>query len=186
MARCRGHFSVQGQLCVTDISFSSGNSVFSYLLTIFCVIDSGAGIVYNSIITDKGEITIYDSVISMEAEEIRIEDDFSPIFAVDDNSSVALARYDNGEVAAAISGKSIWIGLPLLTKKLMVSIMKLSGVHSYCQSANAVIAGAGIVAINCPSGGEHTVTLKNGKEIYLKLENPETAVFDADSGERLL
>ena len=140
----------------------------------------------NSIITDKGEITIYDSVISMEAEEIRIEDDFSPIFAVDDNSSVALARYDNGEVAAAISGKSIWIGLPLLTKKLMASIMKLSGVHSYCQSANAVIAGAGIVAINCPSGGEHTVTLKNGKEIYLKLENPETAVFDADSGERLL
>ena len=124
--------------------------------------------------------------LHMENDVITIKDNFSPVFAVDDNSACGFAKYDNGEIAAAISGKNIWIGLPLITKNIMEPIFKLCGAHIYCRSANAVIAGADIVAINCPDGGNHTVTLKNGKQICLKLDGPETVALDAESGERLL
>ena len=133
-----------------------------------------------------GDISIGDTVIRMEKEEVEITDDFSPAFAVNDDAAVKLATYDNGETAAAISGKNVWIGLPLLTKKIMEPIMKLSGAHCYCSSANAVIAGADIVAINCPDGGHHTVVLKNGKSVEVDLDGPATVAFDAESGKRVL
>lgn len=53
-----------------------------------------------SIIVDCGDL-------DMDKDEIEIKDNYSPVFAVDDNSACGFAKYDSGEIAAAISGKNI-------------------------------------------------------------------------------
>ena len=48
-----------------------------------------------------------------------------------------------------------------------------------------VLAGSGIVALNCTSGGRREIALRNGKRIVCDLPRYTTACFDAQTGERL-
>ncbi len=98
----------------------------------------------------------------------------------------SVARCENGEAAAAIKGHDIWLPGPYLTKAWMQAILDCCGAHVYCEAGDPVIAGAGLVAINCPYGGERTLRLRNGKTVTLTLEGPATAALDDKTGERLL
>lgn len=105
-------------------------------------------------------------------------DSFSPMFAVDDNSAKPLAYYgNNAEIAAAMKGDSIWIGLPLINREMMSALFDYCGVHSYSDADNTIIAGGGIVAVNSAEGGERVITLLNGKIIRCELAPFTTAIF---------
>ena len=67
----------------------------------------------------------------------------------------------------------------------MRRIVAVAGVHVYCEAGDPVLAGCGLVALNCPSGGERTVTLKNGKQVRAALPPMTTWILDAETGETL-
>lgn len=121
-----------------------------------------------------------------ETEQDIPERCYSPVFAVDDNLSEPIGYYENGEIAAAKKGNNIWFAVPLLTKEIMERIFNNCGVHSYSKIGDPIIAGGGIVAINCVKGGKITITLKNGKLVTEELKPFTTAVYDSETGERLL
>ncbi len=148
------------------------------------VMDKTDGVTKVSVLS--GEIVVGEKKLTQLAEEIVIPGEFSPLFTVTDPNAAVLARYDNGDVAAAVCGCDIYLPLPLLTKDWMGAILDFAGAHRYCQAGDPVIAGAGMVVLNCPHGGERTVVLKNGKKIRFVLAEPATVVLDEDSGERLL
>ncbi len=124
--------------------------------------------------------------LTQQPEEIAIPREFAPLFAVSDGEAIPMARYENGEVAAAVKGCDIWLPGPYLTRSWMQAIIKHCGAHVYCEAGDPVIAGAGLVAINCPHGGTRTLRLRNGKTVALTLDGPATAALDAETGERLL
>lgn len=41
----------------------------------------------------------------------------------------------------------------------------MAGVHCYCDAGDPVLADAGLVAVNAPSGGERVIALRNGKRV---------------------
>ncbi len=58
--------------------------------------------------------------------------------------------------------------------------------HIYTEDECFVFAGAGIVFVNKAKAGKVDLTLKNGKVLNLELPDNVTAVFDAETGDRLL
>ena len=112
---------------------------------------------------------------------------FDPMFAIDDVEAEPLAYYEkSGACAAARKGNQWYFSLPKITVSIARKIFQSAGVHCYCDSGDPVLAGTGLVAINVPSGGERKIVLKNGKVVSCVLPPFTTAVFDAETGERLL
>lgn len=80
-------------------------------------------------------------------------------------------------------------GRKIKLQKTWEKIFAEKGVHRYTDASLPIIAGYGLVALCHSSASKSdtfTLKLKSGKEIPLTLSAPETAVFDAKSGERLL
>ncbi len=48
----------------------------------------------------------------------------------------------------------------------------MAGVHCYCDAGDPVLADAGLVAVNAPSGGERVIALRNGKRVSCVLPPP--------------
>ncbi len=125
--------------------------------------------------------------MSSGTESIEVPETFSPLFAVVEEEDVtALMRYDNGEIAAARRGNDLWAALPLLTRRFMEPILRECGAHIYCEDGDPILAGAGLVAINCPAGGTRRIRLSNGRMVQMELPPFTTAVLDGESGERLM
>ncbi len=136
-----------------------------------------------SVILESGE----RGGVLMNSETIEIEKRFIPMFAAKCEAGVIpLAYYDNGEIAAAMKENDIWFALPFITRGLMESILRMCGVHIYCESGDPILAGGGIVAINSPSGGMRRIELKNRKVINVGLPPYSTFAFDAQTGERII
>ena len=110
----------------------------------------------------------------------------TPGFAVDDPDAQPLARYEDGAVGAARKGNVWYFALPLAFHDVMREIVRAAGAHVYCPSGDPVLAGCGLVALNCPKGGSRQITLRNGKAVTLELAPMTTAVLDAETGERLM
>jgi hypothetical protein len=110
----------------------------------------------------------------------------SPMFALDDSDAVPIAYYDNGEIAAGIKDNDIWLALPLPTRNIMAALFDYCGVHSYCRGGDPIFAAGKFVAINCPVGGLREIKLRNGHEFTINLPPFTTAVFDSETGERIL
>lgn len=116
-----------------------------------------------------------------EIRQKRLE----PCFAVDDGEAEPLAVYPDGEIAAARKGDSWYFALPRLDLMNMKKVVQRAGAHVYCSADEPVLAGNGIVALNCTSGGRREIALRNGKRIVCDLPRYTTACFDAQTGERL-
>lgn len=112
--------------------------------------------------------------------------DFHPLFSVDDPEAEPLAHYATGEIAAARKGDNWYFALPKVTGRILRHIFTQAGAHIYTESADPIIAGGGLVAVNTFEGGAREITLKNGKRVSCVLAPYETAVFDAETGERKL
>lgn len=110
-----------------------------------------------------------------------------PVFTLSgaENAEI-LARYEDGSVAAAKKGNDVWCGVPRFTPDIMKTLLLDAGVHRYCDSGEPVLAGYGLVALCCARGGERTLVFKNGKRTTEVLPPWTTAVYDAESGKRLI
>ncbi len=127
------------------------------------------------------------TTVSFRSEKISGTDYEAPCFAVcPDKETIVLAHYDTGEVAAAMKGHDIWFALSWPSRAFMDEVLTISGAHKYCDAGDPIMAGAGIVAINCPSGGSRCLALKNGRKLNLSLKPHTTIAFDAETGRRLL
>ena len=134
---------------------------------------------------DRAEGLLRSLLTGEEARMPEGKEVLSPGFTVEDPEAEVLARYENGEAAAARKGDAWYFALPLVTHDLMRRIVAVAGVHVYCEAGDPVLAGCGLVALNCPSGGERTVTLKNGKQVRAALPPMTTWILDAETGETL-
>jgi hypothetical protein len=72
-----------------------------------------------------------------------------------------------------------------LDYSIALDFIEQSGAHRYTDSKEAIFAGAGLVAIHTASGGEREIKFKNGKTVKTTLPPHTTAIFDAESGERI-
>lgn len=113
--------------------------------------------------------------------------DFNPLFCVNDPDAEKLAVYaQSGKTAAARKGNSWYFGAPLFDPETTSLIMKAAGAHVYTESGDPVLAGNGLVALNSRYGGKRTVTFRSAKKTACDLPPFTTAVFDAETGERVL
>ncbi len=109
-----------------------------------------------------------------------------PHLYVSDANCERLLSYGDGRCAAARCGEDIW--LPAVpSEEIFARLIKLSGAHVYVDyGKDTVLAGAGIVAINAPSGGDRTINLPSGKKIRITLPEYTTVAFDIQTGERII
>jgi hypothetical protein len=119
-------------------------------------------------------------------ESISLDHEKAPYFAVTDPDALPLAHFDNGEVAAATKGNSVFVALPYLSKGIAKEIFQKSGVHIWCDSGEPIYAASGYVAIHCQGSGKRTLLLKNEKTVPIETSGHETIVFDTRSGKRVL
>ena len=109
------------------------------------------------------------------------------MFAVADTQAETLAVYaHSGAAAAARKGNTWYFGVPRMDPECAAKIASAAGAHVYCSAGDPILAGNGLVAINCYEGGERTLTLRNGMKVSCVLPPRTTAVFDAETGERLM
>ncbi len=122
------------------------------------------------------------------------EDSWEPQLACADGEAEVLARYENGEAAAAVKGSDIWLGVPsLVCPELLAPIFEKAGVHRYVTScgtetavSDPVLAGNGLLAVVSYEGGLREITFPNGLKLTQLLPPRTTAVYDTDTGERVL
>lgn len=115
------------------------------------------------------------------------EHKYTSFFEIEDASVEVLATYDGTENAvAARRGNIAYIGSPIYDTELVKKVFKDFKVHIYTEDECFVFAGAGIVFVNKAKAGKVDLTLKNGKVLNLELPDNVTAVFDAETGDRLL
>ncbi len=113
--------------------------------------------------------------------------DISPQLYIESGYDTELLRYtESGKVACARRGNLFFAAFQRTSTDFMREILRESGVHLYCESGDAIQAGCGLVALNCYEGGERTLTLLNGKKITVTLPRCTSAIFDSESGERVL
>ncbi|MDD6736383.1 MAG: hypothetical protein PUE13_08775 [Clostridiales bacterium] len=110
----------------------------------------------------------------------------NPLFAVSDSDAVPIAHYEGGEIAAAIKGNDVWLGTSKLTREIIEPIIRKSGAHIYSVLGDPIIAGGGIVAVNCVEGGTKTILLRNGKHVDVTVPPYTTVVFDEETGRRII
>lgn len=109
----------------------------------------------------------------------------TPYFAVDDENAEIISTYEgSGLASAARLGKVWYFAMQRLDLETAIDFIEASGAHRYTDSGEAILAGAGIVALHTASGGKRRIRLRSGKTVDVTLPKHTTAIFDAESGER--
>lgn len=126
------------------------------------------------------------TILAEPSAAIALSGGLAPFFRVCDADAEVLARYDNGEAAAAIRGNDVYMHLQYLPVSLVRLLMQRAGVHQWVDSDEPVLAGAGLVAVNCQRAGVRTLTLPNGKQITVESDGFATPVYDLETGERVM
>jgi len=88
-----------------------------------------------------------------------------PLWAVKDERAEVVGRYPNGEVAAAAkrtpAGLRIYIGALQCPAKLLRNILRLSGVHIYCDSDDVVLTDGRFLAFVAASAGSKHLSFQD-------------------------
>ena len=116
-------------------------------------------------------------------ESCEIPGGYRPLFCVEDADAEVISSFDNGKVAVAKKGNTVYCALPYLTKATAREVLQKAGVHLWTNSGEPVNVGFGYAVLNCQRAGERPFFLKNGKEITVKTENFETVVINLATGE---
>lgn len=121
-----------------------------------------------------------------EAVDLK-PDRFNPMFAVCDESAVAVAHYVKSQkCAAAHKGNSWYFTAPVIPRSVAEQIIDASDVHRYIYSEDVLFAGNGIVVLSTVNGGEKEIHYPCGTKLKYNLEPMTTAVFDMKTFERIL
>ena len=126
------------------------------------------------------------SSMTIGEETIPLSPALAPMFCVCDEQAEVLARYDDGSAAAAIVGSDVYMHLPYLPILLVRLLMERAGVHIWCDSGEPVLAGAGLVAVNCQHAGTRTLILPDGRRITVESDGFATPVYSLETGEQVL
>ena len=110
----------------------------------------------------------------------------APVFSVESPEATALANFEDGKVAAARLGNSVYVSLPYLPREVAKEIFAMAGVHLWFDGGDPVLASGRYVMINCQGAGERRLRLPDGRERVFSAEDFETAVFDTETLERIL
>lgn len=129
-----------------------------------------------------------------EAEKIRLPDgtewdipeEMLPVFEVVEDGADVWARFEDGGVAAACKGSTVYIATTFLTKEFAERIRETANLHRWCDSDDPVFTGFGYALINCHKAGERNLLLPNGEKIPVKTDDFATYVYDIESGERVI
>ena len=124
--------------------------------------------------------------LTLDGQNIPLPELPRPIFGVNDSEATPMAYFENGEVAAAQLGDSIYVATPFMPRELAKIVFEKSGVHTWCDSGDPIYASSDYVMINCQGAGQRTLTLPNGQKLQIETADHETAVFDTTTGERVL
>jgi hypothetical protein len=76
--------------------------------------------------------------------------------------------------------------LQYLPTELVKPLMQRAGVHIWCDSDEPVMAGAGLVAVNCQRPGCRILTLPDGREIRVESSDFAMPVYSIETGERVM
>ena len=118
-------------------------------------------------------------------ETIEIPDDLAPLFKVTDTAAIPLAYYENGTVAAAKKGDSVFISLHTIPRVFAHKLLSYANVRFWCDSNEPVIAGFDYVALNCQKSGKRTLYFPNGRKTEIITDGFATLVYDVNTGERV-
>ena len=124
--------------------------------------------------------------ISAGGETIEVTQALEPLFKVCDERAEVLASYDDGSAAAAICGNDVYCHLQYLPASLVKPLMQRAGVHLWCDSNEPVMAGAGLVTVNCQRAGTRTLTLPDGKTITVESDGFASPVYDIKTGVQVM
>ena len=105
--------------------------------------------------------------------------------SIEDGEPISFYK-NSGKVCGSRKGNVWFFALPAVNEEIILKIFESANVHRYFDSYEPVMAGAGVVAIHTISGGVRTLRLQDGKKVTHNIEKETTAVFDIETGERLL
>ena len=116
---------------------------------------------------------------------------FKPNFVVDDPDAECVARYAaTGDVCGAVrrrdDGAAWYFGIPAADPDILRAIFAEAGAHIYDKDGDSVQVGCGLIVIHTANGGPRTIALRNGKTVAVTLAGFDTAVIDAETGERIM
>ena len=114
----------------------------------------------------------------------------SPIFAVNDFNAQQYGTLEDGSIGVAVKNQGDWtswyLSAPSNSIKLYKEIFNRSGVHTYSDKEDVVVAGNGMVMIVAINEGERIIRLKNGKTVKINIPEKTTIVLNDKNGERIL
>ena len=102
--------------------------------------------------------------------------------------SVDARRSPLGGLGTRVQGRGrVWYAsIPPTDPRFFAMVFKEAGAHRYGPPGDAYAAGAGMLMVHAAKSGWKELTLRNGARVSARFSDTETAVFDAESGERLL
>lgn len=118
-----------------------------------------------------------------ETDRPAADDALTPVFTVTDAQAEALTE---GDTAFAFrKGNNIWFAT-LPDDRQLAPVLAACGAHIYTADRDPVFAGYGMLMLICPRGGTRRITLRSGRVIEETLPPYTTALYDAETGARVL
>jgi hypothetical protein len=120
----------------------------------------------------------------------------APVFAVRDDKADKAAWFIDGtasrlnKAAAAHKDFGSWcswyFSLLPADNYILRDLFQQAGAHIYSKDGDSLLAGNGLVMVNCVRGGQKTVTLTNGSTVNFEMKDYTTFLLDAVTGEFVL
>jgi hypothetical protein len=120
-----------------------------------------------------------------------INDRIDPLFVITDRSAETLGTLRD-TTAVLLARKKLakytswFMAIPSNDPALWRYIFQQGGAHVYETNGDVIYTGGGILTIHTATGGDRTITLKNGRKVTMKLASNSTTILDPETGVILL
>ncbi len=125
------------------------------------------------------------------------ESELSPLFTINPDSCIVLAKYSNRHAAVAIKesakGKDVFIGVPMLTDEIIKALVKIAGIETITDNEVLLWNSLNYTVLHCVNDGDINLTfdsstqsiedgvtgesLISGNELTLNLKMGETRIL---------
>jgi hypothetical protein len=138
------------------------------------------------------EITINNKVFAGENFGIPHNTVLSPFPVIKDSKATALGTFKQGGMVSfakktrSDGGTTWYSALPITSSRTWRELFRQAGAHVYQDADDALHSGNGVLWIHTATGGDRKLTLRNGKQLELKLAPKSTTVLDNETGVALM
>ena len=124
-------------------------------------------------------------------KEVALREAYSVMFKVDDADACPVAVFTDIEGTAAAlkpmeDHTSWYFSLFPADPDVLREIFRFAGAHIYSENGEALLVGNGLAVVTATDDRPLELTLRNGMVVREALPSMTTAVYDADTGRRLL